>query len=67
MLTAKHRTTVQLALIAWKVRCKTEAEQMESWANNEYKGTELEAKCRANAKASRQFILDAEEALRELK
>jgi hypothetical protein len=68
-VTPEQLGTIRLALMGWAVRCKREAEGMDEWAaEKQAEGDHvMAAKCRANAKASREFKADAETVLQVLK
>ncbi len=61
--------TLCLALMGWKARCKAQAEQMDKWAADyEAEGDKAMAgNARANAEASRRFVVEADVALAAIK
>lgn len=60
-ITNAERSTIHIALLAWKARCEAKEKQMSEWAV-EYREdgkTDIADKCEANAKASRSFADEA--------
>jgi hypothetical protein len=54
-LTTDEIATLNIALLGWRVRCKTEAAIMEGWAADHHRDRVTRDQCAKNAAASRAF------------
>ena len=66
-LNTDERSTVLLALAPWAATCKHEAATMDTWSVDETLSDAARTKCRANADASRGFMLDADVLARRIR
>jgi hypothetical protein len=62
-LTAKEVSTIRLALLTFRADHQAQAKQMDAWAEDATLAPATQAKCRANAAASRNFASDADDLL----